>query len=151
MRADGYDSPRSCGVIGLCFAYPRNMRTVLTSALIVASAAAAAPQLATAKDDDGEVAVSGKCSGSASTDLKAKPDDGRLEVEFEVDQNRSGVRWTVTIRRNGRVVVNTTRRTAGASGSFSVERRIANPAGTDTISARAVSSSGQTCTAKLRV
>ncbi|MEI2702832.1 MAG: hypothetical protein V9E83_10575 [Baekduia sp.] len=128
------------------------MRTVLASALIAASVAAA-PQLADAKNggSDGLVSAAGDCSGSARTKLQAKPDDGRLEVEFEVDQNRSGVRWTVTIRRNDRVVVNTTRRTAGASGSFSVERKIANPAGTDTISARAVSSSGQTCTAKLRV
>ena len=35
--------------------------------------------------------VAGNCTSGATSKLKAKPDDGRLEVEFEVDQNRNGV------------------------------------------------------------
>jgi hypothetical protein len=95
--------------------------------------------------------VSGSCTANATAKLKAKPDDGRLETEFEVDQNRNGVTWTVSIRRNDKVVVSTKATTRAPSGSFSVERRIANPAGADRISARAVSSSGQVCTASLTV
>ena len=52
-----------------------------------------------------ETRVSGSCTAGSSAKLKAKPDDGRLEAEFEVDQNRNGVTWRVVIRRNGAVAV----------------------------------------------
>lgn len=91
------------------------------------------------------------CSGNASAKIKAKHDDGRIEVEFEVDQNRNGVRWNVSIRRNGVRAVSTTATTTAPSGSFSVERKIANGAGADRITARATSSSGQVCTGSVTV
>ena len=56
-----------------------------------------------AKDDDGRVEKSGDCSGRSNWDLKAKPDSGKLEVEFEVDQNKNGARWKVRIKDNGNV------------------------------------------------
>lgn len=93
--------------------------------------------------------ATGDCSGSSTAKLKVKPDNGRLATEFEVDQNRAGVRWTVTIRRNGRTAVRTTATTKAPSGSFSVERRLSDGAGTDRISARATSPSGEVCTATL--
>ena len=95
--------------------------------------------------------ATGTCTGNSTAKLKAKPDDGRLEAEFEVDQNRNGVRWTVSLRRNGTVVTRARPTTVAPSGSFSVERRIANPAGTDTISARAVSPTGEVCTASVTI
>src|SRR5215218_7147597 len=49
--------------------------------------------------------VAGTCTDGSTAKLKAKPDDGRLEVELEVDQNRNGVTWTVRIRRDGNLVV----------------------------------------------
>ena len=116
------------------------------------AAVAAVPTTALAKHggNDGKQ-VSGNCTGSATSKLKVKPDNGRLETEFEVDQNRNGVRWTVTIRRNGKVAVNTSARTKAPSGSFSIERRLGNGAGTDRIAARAKSSSGQVCRASLSI
>ena len=42
--------------------------------------------------------VAGDCSGRSTSKLKVKPDGGRLETEFEVDQNRNGVTWKVTIQ-----------------------------------------------------
>ena len=95
--------------------------------------------------------VAGTCTGRSSAKLKVKPDDGRLETEFEVDQNRNGVRWRVVLRRNGAVVVTTRATTRAPSGSFSVERRLANPAGSDTIRARATSPSGEVCTARVTI
>jgi hypothetical protein len=95
--------------------------------------------------------VRGTCSGNATSKLKAKLDDGRIEVEFEVDQNRNGVTWKVRIRRNGVRVVKTRATTAPPSGSFSVERKIANPAGSDRIKGRAISPSGQVCKAALTI
>lgn len=97
--------------------------------------------------DRGEKRVAGRCDGRSTSKLKVKHDDGRIEAEFEVDQNRNGVKWGVQIRRNGRVVVSTSATTRGPSGSFSVERKIADGAGSDRVSARAVSPSGEICTA----
>ncbi|CAN5193581.1 hypothetical protein BH20ACT16_BH20ACT16_09150 [soil metagenome] len=95
--------------------------------------------------------VAGSCTGNATAKIKAKHDDGRIEAEFEVDQNRNGVAWSVTIRRNGVRVVSTTATTRAPSGSFSVERRIANGSGADKITARATSPSGQVCTASVTI
>jgi hypothetical protein len=95
--------------------------------------------------------VAGRCTGRSTAKLKAKPDDGRLETEFEVDQNRNGVTWKVRLRRDGRLVVSTRARTRPPSGSFSVERRIADPRGRDRITARATSPSGEVCTARLTI
>ncbi len=105
------------------------------------------------RGDDGrdEKRVAGSCTGRSSAKLKAKPDDGRLETEFEVDQNRNGVSWTVQLRRNGKLVVNTPATTRAPSGSFSVERRIANAAGSDRITARAISPSGEVCRASVTI
>jgi hypothetical protein len=130
--------------------------TTRTIALGVATAAVAvAPAAALAKNggDDrrAEKRVAGRCTGGSSAKLKAKHDDGRLETEFEVDQNRNGVTWTVRLRRDGRLVVRTRARTKAPSGSFSVERRIGDPAGSDRITARATSPSGEVCTARLTI
>jgi len=97
--------------------------------------------------DRGERRVAGRCDGRSTSKLKVKHDDGRIEAEFEVDQNRNGVKWGVQLRRNGRVVVSTSATTRGPSGSFSVERKIADGPGSDRVTARAVSPSGEVCTA----
>ena len=108
-------------------------------------------------DDNGGAAkrqskrASGRCTGDSSAKLKVKRDDGRLETEFEVDQNRNGVRWTVRIRRDGKTVVRTHATTKAPSGSFSVERRIADPAGSDRVVAKATSPSGEVCRAALTI
>jgi hypothetical protein len=95
--------------------------------------------------------VSGHCTADSSAKLKIKHDDGRLETEFEVDQNRDGVRWTVRISRNGKSVVKTSATTKAPSGSFSVERRIGDPVGSDRIVAKATSPSGEVCKASLTI
>lgn len=97
------------------------------------------------------VRVAGACTGDATSKLKVKRDRGRLKAEFEVDQNVAGVRWDVTLSRNGAVAVRTARTTRAPSGSFSVERRLRNGAGPDEISARAVSPDGEVCTASLTI
>jgi hypothetical protein len=118
--------------------------------MILLSSLALVPATAVAKggDKDGrEVRVAGKCSAAATSKLKLKNDDGGIEVEFEVDNNRAGTRWRVTLSRDGRVVYRGTHRTGGRSGSFSVERRISDLAGADRVTARAVGPNGNTCTA----
>jgi hypothetical protein len=119
---------------------------------LVASAAAMAPATAVAKHGGGDdVRANGTCSKGSTAKLKVGPDDNRLETEFEVDQNRNGVRWKVVLRRNGRVVVSTTRTTRAPSGSFELRRLLSDGAGKDRITATATSPSGETCTARATV
>jgi hypothetical protein len=95
----------------------------------------------------GDVRVQGTCSGSSSSKLKLSEEGGRIEVEFEVDQNRNGVEWTVSLRHNGTRVFRGTRTTKPPSGSFELRRVIANASGDDNVRARAVTGSGERCIA----
>jgi hypothetical protein len=109
--------------------------STLAALAIVALPAAAAPANASG---GGRVVSNTNGCASGVIKVKAKADDGRLEVEGEVDTNRRGQTWAWTIRRDGNLAARGTNTTAGPSGSFSVERRIANPAGPDRIVFRAV-------------
>jgi hypothetical protein len=123
-----------------------------TRSLIIALAAAAtalAPASAFAKD--GDVRVNGTCTASSTAKLKLSPENGRIETEFEVDQNRNGVRWQVTLRRNGVLAASTSAITQPPSGSFEVRRLLTNGPGADTITARATSPSGEVCTARATI
>jgi hypothetical protein len=114
---------------------------------LLASAAVAGNGNGTGDDD---VRVTGRCTGNATAELELSPEDGRIEVEFEVDQNRNGVRWQVVLRRQGAVFFRGSRVTRGPSGSFEVRRVTANGPGTDVVRARATSAGGQVCTAIAR-
>ena len=126
------------------------MRTLTILSALVA-VAVAVPAVAPGAGNPG-VIRSGKCSGGATWKLKAKNDDGRLEVEFEVDQNISGRRWNVVIKRGSTVVLRAARTTRPPSGSFTARRLAANPAGSDRIIATARSAAGnQLCRGSLTV
>ena len=127
----------------------RRLGTTALAAVLL-TGLAATPALA--KDGDGRVIKRGSCSASTDWKLKAKPDDGQLEVELEVDSNRSGQRWTWSIRHDGSVVASGRRTTQPPSGSFSVERRIVDAPGTHRVSATARNlRTGETCRASLQI
>lgn len=107
---------------------------------------ALAPLVATATAKDGDVRRENFCTGNNSAKLKLSREGGRIETEFELDQNRAGVTWKVVLRRNGAVAVRTKATTRGPSGSFEIRRVLADSKGPDSISARAVSPSGAVCT-----
>jgi hypothetical protein len=93
-----------------------------------------------------DVVRSGSCSGHADWKLKVKPDDGRIELEAEVDSNRTGQVWRWRITHNGSGSATGKGTTSGASGSFEVHRRMSNPAGADTYVLPAVHrSTGEIC------
>lgn len=87
---------------------------------------------------DGDVRKSGSCSSGSSWKLKLSPDNGRIEVEFEVDQNQNGQDWRVVMKNDGDVFFRGTRTTQAPSGSFQVRKFTDNGAGDDRIVARAV-------------
>lgn len=95
--------------------------------LISILAALPAPALA----GSGDVVRRGSCSESATWKLKAGPDDGRIEVEGEVDSNVKGQTWKWKLVHNGSVSARGTATTAGASGSFDVRRRVVDMKGDD--------------------
>jgi len=115
--------------------------------LILAIAAAALVVVPTTWAKDGDVLVRGTCTSSTTSKLKLSEEDGRIEVEFEVDQNRNGVRWSVVLRRPTTVLLRTSRVTRAPSGSFELRRVVADLAGRDRITARATSPSGEVCRA----
>src|SRR5262245_51278104 len=122
------------------------MRTALGgagAAAVVAAGALVGAVPSAAKD--GDKIVRGACTQASSSKLKLSDEDGRIEVELEVDQNRNGVRWTVLLRRPTRVILRTTRLTRAPSGSFEVRRVVANVPGADRIIARATSPAGEVC------
>lgn len=122
----------------------------LASAVLLGTLAAPAATLA--KGGGTVIRATGTCTANSTSKLKAKHDNGRIEVEFEVDQNRNGRLWKVTIADNGIRVFSGTRRTVAPSGSFSVERRIPNRVGQDRVVARAVNAtSGEVCRATVRI
>ena len=95
--------------------------------------------------------VAGTCTGSSTAKFEVKLRNGRLKAELEVDENVNGVTWDVELRQDGRLAVRTTKTTKAPSGSFSLERRLRNGAGRDTISAEATSPSGEVCTASVTI
>ena len=124
------------------------MRTFSSSVVSVAAVvllALAAASSAVAKD--GDVLRQGACTGVSTSKIKLSEENGRIEVEFEVDQNRNGVRWNVLIRQNSRAVASVVRVTRGPSGSFEARIVAPNRVGTDTFVATATRS-GETCRAR---
>ena len=95
-------------------------RTALITTLLASAVLVAAPLGAAAKD--GDVIRTGSCSASTDWKLKLSPENGRIEVEFEVDQNRNGQTWNVKLKKNGTSFWSGQRTTQAPSGSFETRR-----------------------------
>lgn len=120
------------------------MKKVIALGLaLVASLAFVVPP---ASAGDRDVIRRGSCSASSDWKLKLSPQDGRIEVEYEVDQNVSGETWRVRIRHQDELVLRTRARTGGPSGSFEVRIVEDDLAGKDVLRARARNvSTGEVC------
>jgi hypothetical protein len=114
--------------------------TMSMAALLVAAPAVQAKE--------GDVLVRGKCTQATTWKLKLSEENGRIEVELEVDQNRVGRRWTVVLRRNGIQAFSGARFTRAPSGSFEVRRVVPNAVGSDRITGVARhAATGEVCRA----
>jgi hypothetical protein len=107
----------------------------MTGVVLVLGLGLAAP--VAAKDGSGDARARGNCSRSTDWQLRAKAEDGRIRVRFDVDSNRSGQQWIYTIRRDGAVTASGKRTTKSSGGSFRVERAVADAPGTNRITATA--------------
>jgi hypothetical protein len=123
------------------------MRTTRIRATVATAAIAATvltPTIANANQAD--TLRNGSCSIAADWKLKLSPENGRIEVEYQVDANDRGQRWRVSVFHDGRRVLRGVRTTRGLSGSFTIRDREPNRRGSDHFRARAVRlGDGQTC------
>ena len=118
-----------------------------TTGAIAASMMGAAVLATGAGAKDGDVEVPGTCTGASSSELDLSRENGGIEVELEVDQNRNGVRWTVTLHRNGALVGRRVGVTRGPSGSFEARFVTRDGPGADRFVARATRA-GERCIAR---
>jgi len=91
----------------------------------------------TASAKEGDIIKTGKCSGASTWKLKLSPENGKIEVEFVVDQNVVGDTWRVAFKDNGVLVFSGRAVTQAPSGSFEIRKVIADRAGPDNIVAKA--------------
>jgi hypothetical protein len=123
------------------------VRVALAAALAL-TVAGAVP--ASAKD--GDVIRTGACSGASDWKLKLSPENGKTEVQYEVDSNVVGQTWRVRIFQNGERIFRGSRVTQAPSGSFTVRVLAANPAGTDSFKGRAVNAAtGEVCVGRASI
>jgi hypothetical protein len=124
----------------------RKRTAMMVSVLAVTMVAALVAAAGSAAGGGREVVREGNCTGASDWKLKLKREDGGIEVEYEVDQNRNGRKWRVVLRHDGVKFFNRIRKTHAPSGSFEVRRIVANQTGADTIRARARNlRSGEIC------
>ena len=98
------------------------------------------------------VAKAGTCSAGSHWKLKLGVDGKVVETEFEVDSNRAGQKWNVTIGDNRTRVFTGVRTTTAPSGSFSVDRRIPNKVGLDRVVATAKNAkTGESCVGRASI
>jgi hypothetical protein len=122
----------------------RRARVASIAGVAFAAAMVTGAPLASANDAD--IIRTGSCSSTSDWKLKLSPENGRIEVEFEVDQNRNGDTWDIRLRRDGVLIASGVRTTLAPSGSFEFRRVVNESIGTDTFVARAVNRrTGEIC------
>lgn len=100
--------------------------------------------------NDADVITRGPCSASSDWKLKASPENGRIEVEGEVDSNVNGQRWSWQLSHNGELSARGAKTTTAPSGSFDVRRLVVNANGADKIGFRAKNhKTGEVCRGSL--
>ena len=118
-------------------------RAALITTLLASAVLVAAPMGVAAKDSD--IIRTGSCSASTDWKLKLSPEDGRIEVEFEVDQNRNGQTWDVKLKKNGTSFWSGQRTTQAPSGSFETRRVVSGGNGDHFTGIATNPRTGETC------
>lgn len=126
---------------------PRRIRHIVAvGGMVLAVTALTGAPAVSAKS--GDIIRTGNCTRTTDWKLKLSPEDGRIQVEFQVDSNRNGQLWDIVLRDNGRLVSKALRRTLAPSGSFEFRKVITNRAGRDKVTGSARNrTTGETCSA----
>ncbi|MDQ3874637.1 MAG: hypothetical protein M3322_03660 [Actinomycetota bacterium] len=125
------------------------LRRGLALAAIAAAAACSVPA-AWAGDDRDEVRVRGACTGRSEAQLRLRTDDGRIRVEFELENGGPSTRWKIVVLHERRTAWRGSVRT-GRRRSLRLRRTVADWFGTETVAVRASSRGGETCRASATI
>src|SRR5688572_19967888 len=101
-----------------CHHQPTPGATMIRTRLLAGAlltAAVAVPALPAAASD-GDIIRRGDCAGRTDWKLKAGPENGRIEVEGEIDSNRSGQTWKWRLVHNGSISAKGSKVTRAPSG-----------------------------------
>ncbi len=124
----------------------RRPPALLLGFVVVLSIFAANSRAADAKDGRGEIRAAGTCGRGATSELRLRSGDRGIEVRFEVDHARAGVRWRIALVHERRIAwkgaASTTR-----SGSFELTRTLPDLLGADVVTAIAWGPRGLVCRA----
>ena len=113
---------------------------------LIGAAMLAFPAAVSVAAKDGDVIRTGACTNNSDWKLKLSPENGHIEVEFEVDSNVNGQIWNVKLKKDGNVFFSGQKTTQGPSGSFEVRRVVNNGAGTETFVGKATNpQTGEVC------
>lgn len=127
------------------------MNTTKLIATVTSTAALLALGALPATAGDGDVIRRGSCAGATDWKIKAGPQDGRIEVEAEIDSNRVGQTWRWRLVHDGSLTARGRSRTKAPSGSFEVRRVVVDLRGTDSLKFRAANPrTGEVCVARVR-
>lgn len=114
--------------------------------VLIGTAMLAFPAAVSVAAKDGDVIRTGNCTNNSDWKLKLSPENGRIEVEFEVDSNVNGQTWNVKLKKDGNVFFFGQRTTQAPSGSFEVRRVVNNGAGTESFVGKAANpQTGEVC------
>jgi hypothetical protein len=94
-----------------------------------------------ARDDD--VRREGTCTGRSETSLRLRADDGRIEVELEIEASRPGSRWSVILLHERRIVFRGALR--ARDDSVRLRKTVPDWFGSDTVVARATGPRREAC------
>ena len=124
----------------------RSLRALALEALLVG---VLVPAALAAPTKDGDVRVAGSCTGASTAKLKLSEENGRIEVEFEVDQNRGRPNVVGRLAPQRRRGCAPDEDHAHSERLVRVARGARNLAGTDRFVATGARP-GETCTARAR-
>ncbi|MGN0062873.1 MAG: hypothetical protein ACI379_01415 [Nocardioides sp.] len=104
-----------------------------TTAALTATALLAAPVvLLTAGPANADVEKEREFRvAGAKVDFSVEKDDGRFDVDIDLDDAKRGSEWKFVLRHDGKVVYNKTRR-ADSDGEVDIDLKRPNTAGKDT-------------------
>lgn len=121
----------------------RTVATLAATGLIAGPLAVVAAGPASAAERES------RCDG-AEFSLEVEREDGRFEVDIDIDDATPGSRWTIVAKQDGRNFVKTTRR-ADSDGDISLDRKRPNTRGSDTfrVTVNKVGTGGS-CTHQIR-
>jgi len=101
--------------------------------------------LAPISADDNDVVRRGRCTGGGTYELELSRENGKLEIEFEIE-GKANQQWNVVIKRRGNVIFRGKRTTGSISKEFTV--RLLNGPGTGGEIEAVATRAGQRCAAK---